>query len=172
MQAAARCRAYRAKNLEEIRRKDREAKRAKRQKQRELLASQALPMGEFEGSNSSHLYLLRYSFDPCQTMGIKIGKSENVAMRKAQLEEGHCFEMKILRVYSGCGHLESMVHKLLATKRLTEGSSREWFDVSFDIAMLAVRLAYDLDEDCAFNRSETTSSTEETQPSCTQTKLI
>jgi hypothetical protein len=143
MQATYRAR-YRAKNLEEVRRRDREAKRLQRQRQKELSASQVLPMGEFEGLNTSHLYLMRYEFDPRQTLGIKVGRSENVSNRKLQLEEGHSFQMKILRVYPGCGSLEGLVHKLLATKRLTGGSSREWFDVSFDTAMLAVSLAKDL----------------------------
>ena len=163
MQATYRAR-YRAKNLVEIRRKDREAKKLQRQRQKELSALQALPMGEFEGSNYAHLYLMRYEFDPCQTLGIKVGRSENVSNRKLQLEEGHSFQMKILRVYPGCGHLEGQVHRLLATKRLTGGSAREWFDVSFDTAMLAVRMARDLCDSPSFSESETMSSHEETQP--------
>jgi hypothetical protein len=52
-----------------------------------------------------------------------------------------------------------MVHKLLASKRLTEGSSSiEWFDVSFDAAMLAVRLAI------GFSECETSSRRVEIQP--------
>jgi hypothetical protein len=163
MQAAYNAR-YRAKNLEEIRRKDREAKRLQRQRQKELSATQVLPMGEFEGANASHLYLMRYDFDHCQTLGLKVGRSENVSTRKIQLEEGHSFQMKILRVYPGCGHLEGQVHRLLATKRLTGGSAREWFDVSFDTAMLAVRMARDLCDSPSFSESETMSSHEETQP--------
>jgi hypothetical protein len=179
MQATYRAR-YRAKNLEEIRRKDRVAKKLQRQRQKELSALEALPMGEFEGSNYAHLYLMRYEFDPCQTLGIKVGRSENVSNRKLQLEEGHSFQMKILRVYPGCGSLEGLVHKLLATKRLTGGSSREWFDVSFDTAMLAVSLAKDLYDSAvwrgagalfqttlsappSFSESETASNHEETQ---------
>jgi hypothetical protein len=56
------------------------------------------------------------------------------------------------------------VHRLLATKRLTGGSAREWFDVSFDTAMLAVRMARDLCDSPSFSESETMSSHEETQP--------
>ena len=162
MQVTSRAR-YRAKNLEEVRRRDREAKRHQRQRQKELSASQVLPMGEFEGLNTSHLYLMRYDFDHCQTLGLKVGRSENVSTRKIQLEEGHSFQMKILRVYPGCGHLEGQVHRLLATKRLTGGSAREWFDVSFDTAMLAVRMARDLCDSPSFSESETASSHEKTQ---------
>ena len=128
-------------------------------------------MGEFEGSGASHLYLLRYEWDPCGTMGLKIGRSSNVSMRKAQLEEGHCFHMKLLRVYTGCGHLERTVHKLLASKRVTTGPSQEWFDVSFDTAMLAVRLAKDLyesDKDSSFNSAESSSDQEGNPHSCIQ----
>ena len=105
-------------------------------------------------------------------MGLKIGRSSNVSMRKAQLEEGHCFQMKLLRVYSGCGHLESTAHRLLAAKRVTGGPSREWFNVTFDTAMLAVRLARQLHDDCAFNSSESSSEHEENLPTCEQTPVI
>ena len=160
---------YRAKNLEEIRKKDREAKKLKRQKQKELSALHIWPMGDFSGNSVSHLYLFRYDFDPCGTMGIKIGRSENVSIRKAQLEEGHAFQMKVLRVYTGCGHLEASVHRLLGSKRLTNTSSREWFDVSFDTAMLAVRLAKELyeSERPSFNPSESSSEHEGNEVPCT-----
>ena len=65
-------------------------------------------MGEFEGLNTSHLYLMRYEFDSRQTLGLKVGRSENVSNRKLQLEEGHSFQMKILRVYPGCGSHQTL----------------------------------------------------------------
>ena len=159
---------YRAKNLEEIRKKDRESKKLKRQKQKEISALHPWPMGDFSGNAASHLYIFRYEFDPCGTMGLKIGRSENVSMQKAQMEQDHNFEMKVLRVYTGCGHLETIVHKLLSTKRSTTGSSREWFDCQFDTAMLAVRLAKDLYEsdNCAFSYSESSSEQEGNQSPC------
>ena len=55
---------YRAKHLEEIWRRDREAKRRQRQRQKDLAATQVLPMGEFKGSDRTNLYLLTYDFDP------------------------------------------------------------------------------------------------------------
>jgi hypothetical protein len=75
-------------------------------------------------------------------------------------------------VYPGCGSLEGLVHKLLATRRLTGGSSREWFDVSFDTAMLAVGLAKELSTDVyqalsaspSFSELETRSGHGENQP--------
>jgi hypothetical protein len=81
---------------EEIRRKDREAKRLQRQRRKALSAAQVLPMGEFDGSDYAHLYLMRYDFDHRHTLGIKVGRSGNVSSRKLQLEEGHAFQMKIL----------------------------------------------------------------------------
>jgi hypothetical protein len=90
---------YRAANLEEVRRKDREAKKLKRPRLKLLGQMQIWPMGEFEDSNLSHLYFMRYEFDPCQTLGMKIGRSQNVSLRKAQQEAGHAFRMKVLCAY-------------------------------------------------------------------------
>jgi hypothetical protein len=164
---------YRAKNLEQIRRKDREAKRSRRQRLKDESLSKDLPMGEFACHDSFDLYILRYDFDPCHTMGCKIGRSQNVLIRARQLAEGHCFELKILRVYTGCGHLEPLVHKLLAGKRCTGGFSREWFDVSFDTAMLAIRLAKELyDPLCALSDGESCSAQEENEPCTTTTTLV
>ena len=98
-------------------------------------------MSSSEGGDSHLLYLMRYDFDPCNTMGIKVGKSKNLAMRVEQLESAHNFRMKVLRVYRGLGSLEPIVHRLLASKRASGGPGTEWFDVSFATAMKAVALA-------------------------------
>jgi hypothetical protein len=124
-------------------------------------------MDEFVvGEGPWDLYIMRYEFDPCHTMGCKIGRSQNVFLRARQLSEGHCFEMKILRVYKGCGHLEPLIHKLLSSKR-AEGACREWFNVSFDAAMLAVRLAKELHSPLgALSECESCSAPEENEPHC------
>ena len=89
----------------------------------------------------SLLYLMRYEFDPCGTMGIKIGRTKNLAARVADIEDGHNFRMKVLRVYRGLGDLEPLVKQLLASRRASGGPGTEWFNVSFAAAMKAVALA-------------------------------
>ena len=104
-------------------------------------------MSSSEGEDPSLLYLMRYDFDPCGTMGIKVGKTRNLGARVAEIEAGHNFRMKILRVYKGLGNLEPIVHRLLASKRASGGSGTEWYDVSFATAMKAVALARALGPD-------------------------
>ena len=98
-------------------------------------------MSEHEGEATSLLYLMGYEFDPCRTLGIKIGRTDNIAARVKEIEKNHNFRMKVLRVYRGLGNLEPLVHELLASKRMTQGASKEWFDVSFATGMKAVALA-------------------------------
>ena len=98
-------------------------------------------MSEHEGEDASLLYLMRYEFDPCGTLGVKIGRTKNLGVRVAHIEEGHNFHMKVLRVYKGLGNLEPLVHRLLASRRANGGPGTEWFDVSFSAAMKAVALA-------------------------------
>ena len=135
-------------NNRQWRERNKEYKNAKdRQRLARIRAEQALSneyddvMSEHEGEATSLLYLMGYEFDPCRTFGIKIGRTKNLANRVAELEQCHNFRMKVLRVYRGLGNLEPLVHELLASKRMTQGASREWFDVSFATAMKAVALA-------------------------------
>ena len=98
-------------------------------------------MSEHEGEATSLLYLMRYEFDPCGTMGVKIGRTKNLASRVEQMERCHNFRMKVLRVYNGMGNLEPIVQRLLASRQATAGAGTEWYDVSFATAMKAVALA-------------------------------
>ena len=141
-----RCARYRANNLEY----QREQKREYHRRRRALLAqSQTFEdvMSEHEGENETVLYIMRYEFDPCNTMGVKIGRTRNLAVRVADIEHGHNFRMKVLRVYKGLGNLEPLVHTLLASRRASGGPGTEWFDVSFSAAMKAVALARALGPD-------------------------
>ena len=134
------CARYRANNLAY----ERERKRQYQRQCRELLALSREyddVMSSCEGEDPSHLYLMRYEFDPCNTMGIKLGRSKNLAARVHELEMSHNFRMKVLRVYKGLGNLEPLVHRLLADRRASGGPGIEWFDVSFATAMKAVALA-------------------------------
>ena len=101
-------------------------------------------MSEHEGDDERHLYIMRYEFDPCGTMGHKIGRTQNLAARVEQLERSHAFRMKVLRVYRGMGHLEPVVKELLASRRLHTGAGTEWYDVTFAAAMKAIALARSL----------------------------
>ena len=101
-------------------------------------------MSEHEGGDEHLLYIMRYEFDPCGTMGHKIGRTRNLAARVEQLERCHAFRMKVLRVYRGEGHLEPVVKDLLAVRRLHTGAGTEWYDVTFAAAMKAVALARSL----------------------------
>ena len=135
-----RCAQWRANNLAY----HREQKREYQRRRRALLAQSHDfddVMSEHEGEDQYILYIMRYEFDPCSTMGVKIGRTKNLAARVAQIEEGHNFRMKVLRVYRGLGNLEPLVHTLLASRRASGGPGTEWFDVSFAAAMKAVALA-------------------------------
>ena len=134
------CARYRANNLEYLREQKREY-----QRRRKALLAQSHEyedvMSEHEGESESILYIMRYGFDPCNTMGVKIGRTKNLAVRVADIEHGHNFRMKVLRVYRGMGHLEPLVHTLLSSRRASGGPGKEWFDVTFSAAMKAVALA-------------------------------
>ena len=134
------CARHHAKNLEYKREQSREYQR----RRRALLAQSH----EFDDVMSEHecedvyiLYIMRYEFDPCGTMGVKIGRTKNLGARVAHFEDGHNFRMKVLRVYRGLGSLEPLVKQLLASRRASGGPGTEWFDVSFAAAMKAVALA-------------------------------
>ena len=131
---------WRANNLEY----DREQKREYQRRRRALLAESHEfddVMSEHEGESENVLYIMRYEFDPCNTMGVKIGRTRNLAFRVAELEKAQNFRMKVLRAYKGLGNLENLVHTLLASRRASGGPGTEWFDVSFSTAMKAVALA-------------------------------
>ena len=87
------------------------------------------------------LYVMRYDFDPCGTMGLKIGRATDVQVRARQLATSHNFRMHVLATFTGWGFLESRVHAMLAASRATGGSGREWFDVSLDNACSVIAAA-------------------------------
>ena len=147
-----RARQWRADNLE----RHREGCRAYAARRRELLALSHEyddVMSEHEGDATTLMYLMRYEFDPCGTMGVKIGRTKNLAVRVQQLEKSHNFRMKVLRVYNGMGNLEPIVKDLLKSRRANQGAGTEWYDVSFATAMRAVALARSLGPDDDVNEA-------------------
>ena len=131
---------WRAVNKEQFIESERQ-RRARRKEAHALSHDFDEIMSEHEGEDAYLLYLMRYEFDPCGTMGVKIGRTKNLAARVVQIESGQNFRMKVLRVYRGLGNLEPLVHTLLASRRARGGPGTEWFDVSFSAAMKAVALA-------------------------------
>ena len=60
---------HEAKFSEDKRKIWREQKRRSRARQRDAAALQGFPMGDFSCDGGFDLYIMRYDFDPCQTMG-------------------------------------------------------------------------------------------------------
>ena len=69
---------------------------------------------------------------------VKIGKSHDPVKRLQQLERGQNFRLQIVATFPGVGHLESAVHESLSRRRVDDGSGREWFRVSTELAIAAV----------------------------------
>ena len=145
-QKLERVKQWRANNIEYNREAERQ-RHARRKEAHALSREYDEVMSEHEGESETLLYIMRYEFDPCNTMGVNIGRTKNIAARVAQKEVGHNFRMKVLRAYRGLGHLEPLVHELLASRRASGGPGKEWFDVSFATAMKAVALARALQPD-------------------------
>ena len=72
------------------------------------------------------LYVMRTSFD---AEHVKIGRSRDVAARRAALEAGQNFRVEVLVVFPGKGHLEGSVHAHLDGRRSRLGAGREWFAI-------------------------------------------
>ena len=140
------CANWYANNLEKARETTRQYK-ARRRERLALSHEYDDVMSEHEGEATSLLYIMRYGFDPCGTMGVKIGRTKNLASRVEQMERSHSFRMKVLRVYRGLGNLEPIVKRLLASRQATAGAGTEWYNVSFATAMKAVALARALGPD-------------------------
>ena len=87
------------------------------------------------------LYVLRYDFDPCGTMGLKIGRAACVETRVRQLEASHNFRLVVLATFPGLGCLESRIHSLLSESRAREGRGREWFCAPLDNVLHTIALA-------------------------------
>ena len=69
---------------------------------------------------------------------VKVGASGRIRERQAESETCQNFRIVIAAEYPGAGHLESKVHRLLASERVTRGAGREWFAVSVDFARAAI----------------------------------
>ena len=87
------------------------------------------------------LYVMCYDFDPCHTMGLKVGRASNVDARALQLGKGHAFRMHVLATFPGLGHIEHHVHSLLSSSRATTGRGIEWFHSPLSSVLHAIAVS-------------------------------
>ena len=82
------------------------------------------------------LYVMQYSdsFDV-----VKIGRSRDVEKRRRDLESGHNFHVTISAVFPGSGCMEATVHKKLQMFRSSAGAGKEWFNISVEQAIVAIK---------------------------------
>ena len=73
---------------------------------------------------------------------VKIGRSINPETRRRSLQASQNYRMDILAVFPGVGHLEPLVHGMLAYCRVLDVPGREWFKCSPQTAFGAIGLAF------------------------------
>ena len=100
-----------------------------------------LPPADTGSTPQDTLYVLRYEFDPCGTMGLKIGRAACVDARVRQLEASHNFRLIVLATFPRLGRLEARVHAMLSESRAREGRGREWFHAPLDTVLHTIALA-------------------------------
>jgi len=69
-----------------------------------------------------HLYLMQMD----RTGAFKVGRSSNVARRRGEVQTGCPYEVRVILIVEGKGHLEPKLHERLAAFR-TRQYSGEWF---------------------------------------------
>ena len=75
-----------------------------------------------------HLYVMAFSTDPDGLLsGLKVGRSGNIDRRAHELGNSMPFHVIVLATFPGQGHLEDVVHAMLAAYRNGSGRGREWF---------------------------------------------
>ena len=95
------------------------------------------PEEEDDPAPLGSLYVMENSRIPSE---LKVGRSRNPFKRARQLARSHNFEMKLVAIYPGVGHLETLVHSTLASDRVP-GRSREFFKVSRKRVFSAISVA-------------------------------
>ena len=81
------------------------------------------------------LYVMKYSN---RDDVVKIGRSSNIENRRRDLESGHAFYIRVVAVFPSCGPHEQQVHQRLNMFK-AKGAGREWFTVSSEQAIKAIR---------------------------------
>jgi hypothetical protein len=89
-----------------------------------------------------HLYIMAFSTDPEGLLsGLKVGRSGNIARRAHELGNSMPHHMLVLASFLGQGHIEDLVHSMIAGSRNTEGRGREWFHTTLPNILHAVACA-------------------------------
>ena len=81
---------------------------------------------EEEKVDENALYVLSYEGDLCGPF--KIGRTNCVEARVAQLEASHCFRIVVHAVFPQRGGLEKQAHERLAPYQAQGFRGREWFN--------------------------------------------
>ena len=84
------------------------------------------------------LYVMHYND---QYDYVKIGRSKDVEKRRRDLESGHNFFVTVAAVFHSYGHMETIIHNQLQMFRSTLGAGKEWFNISKDQAIKAIKRA-------------------------------
>ena len=79
-----------------------------------------------EDKDENALYVLSYESNLCGPF--KIGRTNCVEARVAQLEASHCFRIVVHAVFPQRGGLEKQVHERLAPYQVQGFRGREWFN--------------------------------------------
>ena len=82
------------------------------------------------------LYVMRYS---TAADTVKIGRSRDVELRRRSLEVCQNFYVTLVACFPGHGHMEATVHNHLQPFRSRAGAGREWFNVTGEQAVVAIR---------------------------------
>jgi hypothetical protein len=90
----------------------------------------------FSPDKKDDLYVMANSRIPDEK---KVGRSHNPEQRARELGKSQNFRLQILKVYPGCGHLESTVHRRLRTRKVAEGEGQEWFRCDLDTIDMIVQ---------------------------------
>jgi len=69
---------------------------------------------------------------------LKIGRSGNPGARCERLQASQIFYVGLVATFPGAGDLETVVHEILASRRVLGGPGREWFYVTPDEALAAI----------------------------------
>ena len=96
-----------------------------KRRKRDVPEDEDVELGVSEILEPDDLYIMQNSRLP----EYKVGRSYNPEARAKDLSKSQNFRMHILHVFKGKGHLESIAHQRLKTRRLTECCGTEWYSL-------------------------------------------
>ena len=92
-------------------------------------------LGVVEILDPDDLYVMKNSRLP----EYKVGRSHNCDVRAKDLSKGQNFKMEIVRVYKQQGHLESMIHQRVKSRKFPDGEGREWFTLELETLEMIIQ---------------------------------